>query len=196
MLRLSTENGGAGGRDRMPITNFLAIDPGDIHQGVAYFEIDISLEVGSTLRRFWTRDLKRDALLRLVEDASIDALVVETFVLYPWMAREQGYSKFPTVKVIGVLEYIAELRGLPIFIQGADVKKKSRRIGERLGFPGSIRMIGSARGKYRGWDYDGPSQHERDATGHGVWWAFEHPASIIRGQHRTGQCRLVDSSGS
>jgi hypothetical protein len=180
-----------------PILNFLSIDPGDVHQGTAYWEIDWHYNGSTgepTLIRHWTRDLKRDTLLKLVEDASVDALVVETFVLYPWMAREQGYSDFPTVKVIGVLEFIAERRGIPIFIQGADVKKRARRIGERMGFPGSVRMLGSGRNKYLGWDFQGPSQHERDASAHGVWWAFKHQASSIYNQHENG-CKLIVGEG-
>lgn len=179
-----------------PILNFLSIDPGDVHQGTAYFEIDIAYnaETGRgepSLICHWTRDLNRAKLLTLVEEASIDALVVEKYVLYPWMAREQGYSDFPTVKVIGVLEYIADVKGIPIFIQGADIKRKSRRIGERSGFPGAIRMIGTGRQRYRGWDYLASSQHERDAIAHGVWWAFRHPASSIRNKDLHRECKLV-----
>lgn len=161
-----------------PILNFLSIDPGDVHNGTVYWEIEWSNSQPSLIRH-WTRDLKRDTLLRLVEDSPLDALVVETYVLYPEMAREQGYSDFPTPKLIGVLEYIAEIRGIPFFLQGAFVKKKARRIGEKIGFPGKERMIGTARNRYRGWDFDGPSQHERDGTGHGLYWAFRHQASTL-----------------
>lgn len=173
-----------------PVLNFLAIDPGDKHQGVAYFEIDISVGEGRSVKRWWTRDLSRASLIKLVEDASVDALVVEEFRLYPEMAREQGYSDFATPKMIGVLEYLADVRNIPIYLQGASLKRKSRRIGERSGFPGKVRMLGAGRSRYRGWDFDGPSQHERDATAHGVWWAFRSENSLVRDMDLKRECRL------
>lgn len=183
-----------------PILNFLAIDPGDVHQGTGYFEIDISYDVEEqkgkpTLVRHWTRDLNSVKLFKLVEEASVDALVIEEYRLYPELAREQGYSDFQTSQNIGVLKYICDQRGIPYFMQGASIKKKARRIGERLEFPGSIRMIGTGRGRYRGWDFGGPSQHERDATAHGVWWAFNHHASPIKDAHYKQQCRLIVGAG-
>lgn len=189
-----------------PILNLLAIDPGDVHQGVSYFEIDIAgptveeflASPGEggvpTLRRHWTRDLSRQNLLDLVETASVDAIVVEEFRLYPDMARQQGYSDFKTSKVIGVLEFIAYKRGLPCYIQGASLKKKARRIGERLGFPGKERWIGTGRGRYWGWDFDGPSQHERDATAHGTWWAFRNADSPIYEMDSKQKARLEVAS--
>lgn len=190
MVTLSNE------ASRAPVLNFLAIDPGDIHQGTGYFEVDISYndetKTGDpSLICHWTRDLKRAALIKLAEEAHVDAFIVETFVLYPWMAREQGFSDFPTVKVIAVLEYIAEQRGIPCFIQGADVKKKARRIGERGGYPGGIRMLGAGRNRYRGWDFNAPSQHERDAIAHGVWWSFNHPASQLRNTNLNNRCKFI-----
>lgn len=173
-----------------PVLNFLAIDPGDVHQGVAYFEIDISMVEGRTVKRWWTRDLTRASLIKLVEEASIDALVVEEFRLYPELAREQGYSDFKTPKIIGVLEYLAEVRCIPVYGQGASLKRKARRIGERSGFPGKMRMLGSGRSRYRGWDFEGPSQHERDATAHGVWWAFRNADSLVRDMDLKRECRL------
>ena len=173
-----------------PILNFLVIDPGDVHQGTVYFEIDISRAEGASLNRFWTRDLSRAKLIKLVEEASIDALIVEEYRLYPEMAREQGYSDFATSKIIGVIEYLAEVRGIPLFMQGASVKKRARRIGERAEFPGKVRMLGHGRGRYRGWDFDGPSQHERDATAHGVWWAFRNRDSAVFEMDLKKTCRL------
>lgn len=179
--------------NRQPITNFLAIDPGDVHQGTAYFELDCrynpETEVGDwTLIRHWTRDLSRAGLLKLVETADVGALVVEEFRLYPEMARQQGYSDFKTSKMIGVLEYIGEQRDTKVYLQGAGLKRKARRIGERLGFPGKERWIGTGRGRYWGWDFDGPSQHERDATAHGTWWAFRNEGSPVFELDYKGKC--------
>lgn len=172
------------------VLNYLSIDPGDVHQGTAYFEIDLSINDGHCLKRWWTRDLDRKSLIKVVEEADVNAIVIEAYRLYPELAREQGYSDFPTVKVIGVVEYIAELRGIEVFVQGADVKKRARRIGERGGMPGKERMLGAGRGRYRGWDFDGPSQHERDATAHGVWWAFRNKNSLLSDLDLKRECRM------
>ena len=170
------------------VSNFLVIDPGDVHQGTGYFEIELTPE--PALVRCWTRDLNRETLEDLVESAELDAIVMEEFRLYPELAREQGYSNFPTVEVIGSIRYIARRRGIPYFLQGTSLKKKARRIGERLGCPGGMRMLGAGRNRYRGWDFNGPSQHERDATAHGVWWAFNNDLSSVKGLHYKRECEV------
>ncbi len=156
------------------IRHILSIDPGDVHNGVAYGFVDTS-----GLIVHWTRDLKRVTLGRLCESADVDGIVVEEFRLYPELAREQGYSNFPTCEVIGMIAWICETRGLPMFRQGASVKKKSRRIGERINVPGSVRTLGTGRSSYRGWDFDGPTQHERDAKAHLYWWGYRNPSSVL-----------------
>lgn len=174
------------------IRNFLPIDPGDVHQGVSYFEIECELPGNWTLWRHWTRDLNRKGLFELLETAALDAVMLEEFRLYPEMARNQGYSDFKTSQIIGAVVYICESRGIPVYLQGASLKKKARRIGEDLGFPGKERWIGTGRGRYWGWDFEAPSQHERDATAHGVYWAFNHEDSPIRGRHKK-DCRLAQA---
>lgn len=155
--------------------HLLAIDPGDVHNGVAYLQIrDIDVV------RHWTADVSMRTLESLVESANIDMVVIEEFRLYPELAREQGYSDFPTVERIGIVKYIVRKRGLThaAFVQGAGVKRQARRIGERLApEQGKVRMLGSARSRYQGWDYNAKTQHERDATAHGVWFAYRNRLS-------------------
>lgn len=153
----------------------LGVDPGDVHNGVALFEADVQ---GSVLRRLWTRSWSAPTLYGYLESCDKAEVVCESFHLYPELAREQGYSTFPTVRRIGAIEYICDRRNLRLTMQNATVKKPARRIGERLAPElGSIRTIGSARSKYRGWDWDAPSQHERDATCHAVVFAFRNKLS-------------------
>ncbi len=160
----------------LPTFRMLAVDPGDVHNGVAWITIN-----GPKVTREWTRDWSHETLYGFVEARKdeIDVLVVEAFRLYPELAFDQGYSDFPTVQTIGVLKDMATRRfHFPhLEVQGASIKRKARRIGERLKAPGKFRTLGSGRGKYLGWDFDGPTQHERDATAHGVWWAFRNEAS-------------------
>lgn len=84
--------------------HLLAIDPGDVHVGMALFEGDRCIAA-------WEVD--PDECVRYVasgltghQEPSIDTLVVEKFVLYPWMAQQQSFSEFHTVELIGVLKYI------------------------------------------------------------------------------------------
>lgn len=155
--------------------HFLAVDPGGVHQGVAYMTT-----TSKGLMRHWTRDLTREQLFKLAEESAVDGWVVEEFRLLPELAREQGYSHFPTCEVIGVLDYIADKRGLIMVRQGSGMKKKARQLGERVDpTAGYHRSIGTARGTVFGWDYHAPTQHERDATAHGVWYAFRAAGSEL-----------------
>lgn len=109
-----------------------------------------------------------------------DVVVCEEFRLYPWLATQQGFSELRTVEVIGVIKYLTAVKGLPLYMQRADVKKEARSLAEDLGWPMVTRTLGSGRGKYRGPDfaYSGP-QHGRDALAHAVHWALravESPA--------------------
>lgn len=158
--------------------HFLSIDPGDIHNGACY--LTARLEPTPMLWLHWSRDLSPTALENLLENANVSGWVVESFHLYPELAREQGYSTFPTVERIGVCKYIARRRKLSCHMQKAAEKPDGRRIGERL-VPelGSIRTIGSGRSRRRAWDWNLPSQHERDAMTHGAYWAFKNRQSPL-----------------
>ena len=111
------------------------------------------------------------------------ALIVERFQLYPWMARQQGFSEFGTAETIGVLKYLARTSGdLPLYLQdAARCKKDGRAYAVRLGFRMADRKLGSGRWTYRGPDFDleGKQDH-RDAAAHGVYWACTSPHSPIR----------------
>lgn len=168
-----------------PILNLLAVDPGDIHQGVAYFEMDCKYnpetERGDwSLILHWTRDLSVDALEELTETASVDAIVIEEFRLYPDKAREQGYSDFKTTQRVAVVDYICRKRGIEFFVQGASIKRLARAYGRRSGlFPHQPRM--------RDWDFNAPSQHERDAIAHGVWWTLKNKRSPMYDLDSSGE---------
>ncbi len=164
----------------------LAIDPGAVHNGLAYFEL---YPQEHKLTRWWTRDLSPEALTDFLEQTvtQFDVVVVEEFRLYPELAREQGYSDFPTVEMIGVIKYLCKRANVKVVMQGASIKRKSRRIGERTGFPGKVRSLGAGRNRYTGWDYQAPSQHERDATAHGAWHVFTNESSPAYAQEESYQ---------
>lgn len=59
----------------------------------------------------------------LIASYAPDVVVIEQFRLYPAAAKHKVWSDFPTVEVIGVIKYCAELRDIPVIMQSAaDVK--------------------------------------------------------------------------
>lgn len=74
----------------------LAIDPGDVHCGMATF---LDGQCTST----W-EDTPADCLgyvRSVLEGECLDVLVVEEFRLYPWKAQQQAYSQMLTCQLIG-----------------------------------------------------------------------------------------------
>jgi len=66
-----------------------------------------------------------------------DVVVVEQYKLYPYAARSQVWSSFPTVEVIGVIKYLAERHSIPVVEQSAadakfvNVKRTKEKKGDR-----------------------------------------------------------------
>lgn len=100
-------------------------------------------------------------------------LVLERYSLYPWMAREQGYSELLTAQCVGVVKYIAGKAGVPVTLQDAKgCLRGGRAAAKKAGFPMEDRALGSGRFRYRGPDFALPGRpHRRDALAHLVWWA-------------------------
>ena len=87
----------------------IAVDPGDVHVGVAFFEsatpsIDLSWECVDTQEM--TPEEFEDALLETFLSGDIDVLVVEKFRLYADKAAMQTGSEFRTSQLIGVAKYL------------------------------------------------------------------------------------------
>ncbi len=109
-------------------------------------------------------------------------LVLEEYRLYPWMARQQGFSDFPVPQAIGALRYIARQHNIPVTMQKAADKRTARKMAEVRGVPMAIRSLGSGKGAYKGPDFDArwlrglygvkSSQHVRDALAHLVHWVW------------------------
>lgn len=114
-------------------------------------------------------------------------LVVERYSLYPWLAREQGYSELLTAQCVGVTKYIARRADLAYTEQDAKRNlKEGRSRAKKAGFAMVDRMLGSGRFRYRGPDFDLPGKpHRRDSAAHGVMWAATDPASPLLRPART-----------
>jgi len=114
----------------------IAIDPGDVHCGMA-------LGITGTNGQFacikaWeaTPDECADYVAGWLLSGELEALVIEKFNLYADKAKEQIGSEFPTVQLIGVLRYLVRVAGLEadkqgryrarLAMYGADTKKSLR----------------------------------------------------------------------
>ena len=91
----------------------IAVDPGDVHVGVAFFEsatpsVDESWKCVDTQEM--TPEDFEDALLETFLDGDIDVLVYEKFFLYESKSGEQVGSEFRTSQLIGVIKYLHRMQ--------------------------------------------------------------------------------------
>lgn len=170
-----------------------AVDPGETWCGLAIFD----LVPGSRFPGPNCLDQSRRGRIRLMTAVTLtpvrlyeeleglvsqlDHLVLERYSLYPWLAREQGYSEMLTAQCVGVVRYICRKAGLPYTQQDSKGNlKEGRAIAARSGFTMVERSLGSGRFKYRGPDFKLPGKpHRRDACAHGVRWAARDKSSPL-----------------
>lgn len=180
-----------------PVYRIAAVDPGESWCGLAEFSL---APLGGCLLGDGFVDQSRRGKIRLMRCRTLrphdlygeleklapllHALVLERYSLYPWMAREQGFSELLTAQCVGVVTDIAVRRfGVPVFeLQDAKgTLRGGRAIADKAGFRMKDRALGSGRWKYRGPDFDLPGRpHRRDAASHGVFWAARSPQSPLR----------------
>jgi len=107
-----------------------AIDPGDSWGGLS--EIDLKPGGGILLGGGFV-DQSRYGKIRLMTCRTLRpldlcdeldrmapllaAVVLERYSLYPWMAREQGFSEMLTPQMIGMVRWIARSHGVPVYLQ-------------------------------------------------------------------------------
>lgn len=91
------------------MTGLIAVDPGDVHCGVAFF-VRADNEYGWECTN--TEEFSPDDFLDNLAETFVDQdpawqfLVYEKFRLYADKARLQTGSEFPTAKCIGVIEWL------------------------------------------------------------------------------------------
>jgi hypothetical protein len=175
-----------------------AIDPGDAWCGLAVFRLsrqprlryDTAIDCSKLgkIQLMQAETMHPDELYAWLEqhcwDGASDllAIVLERYQLYPWMARQQGFSEFPTAQCVGVVKYLASRAGVPVHMQDAKgCLKGGRAAAKRAGFAMKDRRLGSGRFAYRGPDFDLPGKpHRRDAAAHGVYFAARGKGSPLR----------------
>lgn len=171
-----------------------AVDPGEAWCGLTKFElVPGSRERGpgnyldqsrrGKIRIVEALTVEPDRLYRMLEAwaPELRHIVLERYSLYPWLAREQGYSELLTAQCVGVVRYIARRADVPLTPQDAKGNlKEGRAIAEQHGFDMVQRSLGSGRFRYRGPDFRMPGKpHRRDSTAHGVRWAARDPQSPL-----------------
>lgn len=109
-------------------TDVIAIDPGDVHVGVAMWlhqaERVRAHEIAAGNDAIYQI---QSAITRRIEAGSTVHLVIEEFRLYPNKAGAQSWSPMKTAEMIGALKWIAHITGTPVFMQGAAIKNVIRR---------------------------------------------------------------------
>lgn len=188
---------------------FVAIDPGDAHVGIARF----TASIGPPYRVPDCLDQSSSGDLRLVECVTLSprdaiswletrvcrfrAVVLEEYRLYPWLAREQGFSDFPTAQLVGVVKYLAARVDVPVYMQSAkDNLKDGRSQALRHGFSMVDRQLGHGKYTYRGPDFNLPGPpHRRDAASHGCRFAYLDSSSpLVKEQPHDASRRPVRRS--
>ena len=181
--------------DPTGLYHIAAVDPGDSWGGLS--EIDLAPLGGRLLgngfvdqsrrgkiRLMQCRTLRPDDLLDELDRMAprLHWLVVERYSLYPWMAREQGFSEMLTPQMIGAIKWIARRHGVPVELQDSKgTLKAGRAIAKQAGFRMKDRVLGSGQWKYRGPDFDLPGKpHRRDSASHGMWWTRYSSHSPLR----------------
>jgi hypothetical protein len=90
----------------------------------------------------------------LVDRTRPQVVVLEEYRIYPHRLGMHAGSTVPTLKLIGAIEYLCALRGVPVVAQGAGAAK---------------RFVTDAR--LRAWGFWQPAQpHARDAIRHGCYY--------------------------
>lgn len=143
----------------------LAIDPGEKHCGLAYFEDD-----ATDWHVVTAYELPPEACFAEVAGFirdELDVLIVEAFRLYPWKSEAQSFSQLRTVEVIGVLRYLharALENGADVewVEQGADIKKPAAAICNAKGITALPKS----------------NRHVKDAQLHGWYWILRKEGEI------------------
>lgn len=156
----------------------LAIDPGETHCGMAYFEDDDDAwHVVSS----WEERPEEcfNTAYRFMTEEGLDVLVVEEFRLFPWKSQQQGFSQLKTVETIGVLRYLHR-RACELIEASNNVKSNVGKWSEPQTLPKWIeqgssilkptRAICKAKGIRR---VRGSNDHEASAQIHGWYYILK-----------------------
>ena len=138
----------------LSLERIVAIDPGAVHCGLAFF-----LGANCYLVQEMAPEIMFYRLVTWIDEASVDTVVCESFHLYPWLSAEQSFSEMRTCEVIGVIKYLCELGKVKLVMQGADKKKVTERHMAARGIENKGNEVAG--------------QHVKDACEHGWYYLLK-----------------------
>lgn len=130
------------------MTKYLALDPGNSTGWATFVE-------NGDVDGFGTCRTRSEVYEKLIE-VRPQVIIMEDYRLYPWKAKEQSWSGFETVRIIGAVEYYAYLHNATMVLQEPSIKA--------IGY----RWAGLTKPK----NHD--LSHETDAYVHGVYYLQKH----------------------
>lgn len=123
---------------------YLALDPGNSTGWATFNEKGDVVGFGTCVTR--------QEVYEKVADSEPELIIMEDYRLYPWKSKEQSWSPFETVRVIGAVEYYAYLHKCQMVLQEPSIKS----IGYK--WAGLVKPKNHA------------LSHETDAYVHGVFY--------------------------
>ena len=98
----------------------LAFDPGGTTGWAARDSI--------TTYQYWGEFKDLPQVVTLINTHRPDVVVIESFKLYPWMAKTLSWNSFRAVEVIGAIKLTCELLGIKVEMQSASMAKFPKKI--------------------------------------------------------------------
>lgn len=92
------------------------------------------------------------------DTGKLGAIVCEDWSLYPWMLEKLAWDKCRTARGIGALELLARQHGIPIILQGADIKEGAKAAGAEELYIEPVHE----------------NRHANDSIQHGVFYLARH----------------------
>ena len=96
----------------------LAFDPGETTGWAAVDYIHAT----------WGEFKELTRIITLINECSPDVVVVESFRLYPWMAKTLSWNSFRAVEMIGAIKLVCELQDIKVEMQSAAMMKFPKHI--------------------------------------------------------------------
>ena len=93
---------------------YLAIDPGESTGWATFNESGDVIGFGTAKGR--------EAVYSKLAEVEAEVIIMEDYRLYPWKSKEQSWSPFETVRVIGAVEYHGYLHQARIVLQEPGIK--------------------------------------------------------------------------
>lgn len=94
--------------------HYLSLDPGT-NTGWATFD-----DLGNML--MWGTTHSKEPLYKVLDDYNPRVVVMEDFELFPWKAKEQSWSPFDTVRIIGAVEHWCWQHNVDLIQQRPNIK--------------------------------------------------------------------------